>query len=247
VSEPEAAVFLEGNEDGRTMAVGLEVDDAGRLFIAGGGTGMVFIYDSASGDLLAALQATAVPTFINDVAVTRAGDAFFTDSFNPVLYRVTRASDGTYVVEDWLDLTGTPIMYQNRFNLNGIVVTPDDRYLIVVQSNTGKLFRIEIATGDVVAIETGDAQLTAGDGLVLRGQTLYVVRNAFGEIAVVRLAAQYTSGTLVGSITDPSFAFPTTADISHGRLLVVNSQFNTRGTEAGPELPFTVSSVKAQP
>ena len=248
VSEPAADVFLAGNEDGRSTAVGLALDDAGRLFIAGGSTGQVFVYDTANGELLAALQATdpnEVSTFVNDVTVTKSGDAFFTDSMNPVIYRVYQDASGDFVVEDWLDLDGTAIQYQQGFNLNGIGVTPNGKYLIVVQSNTGELFRIAAATGEVVQIDTGGIDSTAGDGLVLQGRTLYVVRNSFGEIAMLRLSGQITSAEQTGTITDESFRLPTTADIARGRLLVVNAQFNERG--GNPEHPFTVSSVKARP
>ena len=41
-------------------------------------------------------------------------------------------------------------------------------------------------------------------------------------------------------MSDPSFAFPTTAALARGRLLVVNSQFNQR---SNPQ-PFTVTSLE---
>ncbi len=67
---------------------------------------------------------------------------------------------------------------------------------------------------------------------------------ALGEaVAEVRLSGDLRSGRLVGSTTDPSFAFPTTADVAGGRLLVVNSQFDRREAEPGPTLPFTVSAI----
>jgi Cu-Zn family superoxide dismutase len=238
ISEPEAEVFLPGNQGARTTATGLEAIGT-RLYISGGASGYVFVHDAASGELLAELMAG--PGFINDVAVTRFGDAFFTNSLVPVLYRVYQDEDGEYVIEEWLNFEDTVIEYVQGFNLNGIIVTPDQRYLIVVQSNTGRLFRIEIATQAIVEIDLGGIALTAGDGLAMQGHTLYVVRNSLGEIAVVQLYDRFTTGEVVDTITDPSFRFPTTADIARGRLLVVNSQFNQRG--GTPELPFTVSAV----
>jgi Cu-Zn family superoxide dismutase len=234
-------VFLPGGEDGRTTAIGLEVDDNGRLFVAGGATGQMFVYSTATGDLIASFDNNEATTFINDVAVTRSGDAYFTDSRNPVLYRVTTGDQGDLVLEEWLDFTGTPIVYETGNNLNGIEVTPDGRYLIVVQSNVGKLFRIDLATQEITEIAVPGATFVAGDGLLIRGHTLYVLRNRFEELVKVQLSGDFTSGTLVSTSTDPSFQFPTTLTEAHGRLLVVNSQFDRRGGE--PELPFNVSSI----
>lgn len=249
ILDESAEVFLPGGEDGRTTAIGLAVDDRrDRLFVAGGGTGQVFVYGLPDGDLLAALDnGLASGTFVNDVTVTRSGDAFLTDSFAPVLYRVTTDAGGNFVLEEWLNFTGTAIQYQPGFNLNGIVATANDKYLIVVQSNTGKLFRIDRETKQVteIALSGQPTALTSGDGLVLRGHTLYVVRNSLEQIAEVRLGGDFTSGTVVSTTTDPSFDFPTTATQARGRLLVVNSQFDERNNPADPpENPFTVSSIR---
>jgi sugar lactone lactonase YvrE len=244
LKEETAEVFLPGGTHGRTTAVGLKVDHEGRLFIAGGGTGRIFIYDTATGKRIARFANRASPTFVNDVALTHDGAAYFTDSLSPFLYKVSTDEEGEFSFERWLDFTGTPLVYQTGFNVNGIVATHNGKYLIVVQSNTGKLFRITIATKKVVEIDLGGATLTNGDGLVLRSRALYVVRNALGVIAKVRLSDEFTEGRVVSETTDPSFAFPTTAAVARDRLLVVNSQFNRRGPPPTPVLPFTVSSVR---
>ena len=149
--------FLAGGGDGRTTAVGLDVDDDGHLFVAGGGTGFVFVYDASSGALVAKLSAAAAPppTFINDIAVDASGVAYITDSMRPVIYRVVPNGSGGYTLEPWLPLAGTPIVYQAGFNLNGIVVSPNNRYLYTIQSNTGRLFRIDIATKEIVQLDDG--------------------------------------------------------------------------------------------
>ena len=48
--EPE--VFLEPGDDGRSTALSMKVDSEGRLFIAGGGTGRIFAYDTNPGELV---------------------------------------------------------------------------------------------------------------------------------------------------------------------------------------------------
>lgn len=241
-------VFLPGGADGRRTALGIAVDPLRqRLFVAGGATGRVFAYDARSRALLGSLAVGPSPAFVNDVAVARDGTAYATDSQNPVLYRVT-ADGATFRLDRWLDLTGTPIRYQPGFNLNGIEATEDGRYLFTVQSNTGRLYRIDTRTRAVVEVDLGGALLTNGDGLLLRGATLYAVQNMLGVVAEVRLrglASPAPSGRVVERIADASFRFPTTVEQTRGRLLVVNLQFDRIENPAGPELPFTVSVVEA--
>ena len=233
-----AEVFLEGGQDDRSAAIGLELDDEGRLFIAGGETGRMFVYDTESGDLVDSFQNEQESTFINDVAVTSSGDAYFTDSFSPVLYRLAASGDG-YEFEEYLDLEGTSIEYQDGFNLNGIVATPDGRYVIVTHSATGQLFRIDTESKEVTEIDLGGDEV-AGDGMILDGRTLYAV--AEEGILPVELSEDYASGEVGESFSDPSFKSPTTIAEYDQRLLVVNSQFDAR--ESGdPDLPFTVSDI----
>lgn len=243
--EEEAGVFLEPGEDGRTTAVGMKVDDQGRLFIAGGNTGRIFVYDADTGGLIRALDTPeSKDTFINDVALTPNGDAYFTDSMRPTLFRVSSTPDGEVgEAESWLDFEGTPIEYQEGFNLNGIVASEDGRYLVVTQSNTGNLYRIDTESREVTQIDLG-GETVAGDGMVLDGRTLYAVRGQDGTIVAVHLAEDFTSGEVDKEFADPSFVRPTTIAKPDNHLLVVNSQFDRRESGEGPELPFTVSDVE---
>lgn len=245
VGEPgtEAETFLEPGADGRSMALGMKVDDQGLLFVAGGESGRMFVYDTGSGELVDRFDNGADPTFVNDVALTPDGSAFFTDSANPELYRVFPDGSGGYEAESYLNFEGTPAEYTEDFNLNGIAATPNGRYLIVVNSGSGQLFRIDTGTKEVAKIETGGADLTNGDGLLLEGRTLYVVRNQYERIVPVELSADYLSGSAGESFTDDSLMYPTTIAAYDGRLLVVNSQFDASESGTDPELPFTVSGI----
>ena len=240
--QPEAEAFLPGGNDGRTAAVGLAVDaERGVLFVSGGGTGMVWAYDVHTRELLGQGANDYEMTFINDVTTTPDGSAYFTDSFQPVIYRLSGAATGDAVFEEWLDLNETAIEYQDGFNLNGIVTTHDGAHLIAVQSNTGMLFRIAVEDGTVEPIDLGEGSAQAGDGLVLRGNTLIVVQNALGQLTTIKMSDDMTSGEVWSTLADPSFRTPTTAAILGDRLLVVNAQFGARG--GTPVLPFSLSSI----
>lgn len=241
----EMEVFLEPGSDGRETAVGMKVDEMGRLFIAGGDTGRISVYDATSGSLIRLLETpSAGMTLINDVAVTPDGSAYFTDSMRPVLFKVPASGGAVGDVESWIDLEGTAIEYGEGFNLNGIAATKDGRYLITVQSNTGKLFRIDTQSKEVMEIDLGGETLENGDGILLDGQTLYVVRNQQALIVPVELSEDFTSGEVGEGFTDPSLAYPTTIAKYDNRLLVVNSQFDRRRSGEDPELPFTVSEIE---
>ena len=240
-------VFSDAGADGRTSAIGMDVRDE-RLFVAGGRTGMAYAYDTDDGDLVTSFTTPAPPqdggTFINDVTITSDGDAYFTDSFRPVLFRAASTDDTE--LESWLDLTGTAIQYGDGFNLNGIVSTSDGDYLIVVQSNTGQLFRI--STGDdpeVEAIDVGGATFPNGDGLLLDGRTLYVVQNQQELIVPVTLSSDFLTGDVGTAISSDALMYPTTiAQISPRSLLVVNAQFDEQGPDGSPSLPFSVVRLR---
>lgn len=244
--DPEAEVFLPGGQNGRTFAVGMKVDAQGRLIIAGGPTGMVWVYNIATGAFITRFD-NGLPeneTFLNDLAVAPNGDVFVTDSFSPTIWRIPAAdlvpSNEVETLEPWLDLEGTAIQFEEGFNLNGIVATADGQSLLTVQSNTGELFRISIGSMAVTEVDLGTLLLIGGDGLLLDGQELVVIGN--GRVQVVQLSAGLASGTLVETIVDPSFATPTTGAFADGLLLVVNSQFaQQQGT---PMLPFTISVIE---
>jgi Cu-Zn family superoxide dismutase len=233
-----ARVFLPGGQHDRVTAVGLDVDGNNRLYIAGGASQGVWIYDTRDASLIASLKRPGAG-FINDVVATTGG-AYFTDSMVPIIYRAYQTGSG-WEIENWLDLRGTVLQYQPGFNLNGIDASANGRYLVVVQSNTGKLFRISLTDRTVTEIDLGGETVTSGDGIILHNRTLYVVRNSVELVVKIKLSGDLSSGTVVSVTTDPSYMFPTTAAIAEGRLLVVNSQFNARG--GNPVHPFTVSSV----
>jgi sugar lactone lactonase YvrE len=219
-------------------AIGVELDHRGRLFVAGGPTGDGYVYNASTGADIAQFDFASGATFVNDVAVTRSA-AWFTDSVNPVLYRVAIAPNGTLGTATAVPLTGD-IVYQAGFNANGIDATPNGSTLIIAQSNTGKLFTVN-ESGVTNEIDLGGARV-AGDGILLDGRTLYVVtRTPVDQIVVIRLSRDLSSGTVVRTITHPDFSGPTTVDEFGHHLYVVNARF---GTTMTPDTPYWVTRVR---
>lgn len=243
----------EPGADGRTKAIGMKIDKTGHLLVAGGPTGTVFVLDRETGAPLGKFTrpaggayAPGGPTFLNDIAIAKNGDAYVTDSFAAVIYRIPAsalaASPPSGTLEEWRLLANSPIVYGPGFNLNGIVAQKN-KYLLVVQTNTGKLFRIKISTKEITEVAVRGTNLTGGDGMILDDERLYVVHA--GVVDVLKVKRKLTSAKLKKTITDATFDSPTTAALHKGRLYVVNSQFGRPASgvyAAGP--PFTISVVK---
>jgi hypothetical protein len=219
-------------QDGRE-AYGLKAR-GGKLYVAGGPTGSIYVYDARTGANVDAEQLFAPGGgFINDVTVTRT-KAFFTDSFNPVLYVYDRAAETVST----LPLGGDYAHVAGQFNLNGIAATPNGKRLIAVQSTNGKLYSIDPKTGAASLIDA--PPVVNGDGILLRGKRLYVVRNFDNAVDVLRLRDHFTRAVKLRELHDQDFKIPTTIARHGNRLYVVNADF---GHELDPAAKYNVVQV----
>jgi sugar lactone lactonase YvrE len=217
-----AGAILVPGETGKA-ATGIELDNRNRLFVAGAATGKAHVYNARTGAPIQTFTFASAPTFINDVVVTRTG-AFFTDSQKAVLYRIPIGPRGALGAVQTIPVGGD-FALATGFNLNGIDATRNGKTLVAVQSNTGKLFRIDPANGVAREISLGGESVPNGDGILLTGKTLYVVQNQLNRVAVIALSANLASGRVVTRLSDPDFSVPTTIDDLGRRLYAVNARF----------------------
>jgi len=226
------------------VAAGTEVDDRNRLWVAGGANGTGRVYDAKSGAELADFEFAAPgESFINDVVVTK-NAAYFTNSRKQELYVVPLGRGGR-ISDDFepLALTGDMVLVPDGFNANGIEASPDGRTLLIVQSATGLLFKVDPRSGVTSQVDLGGYVLTNGDGLLRRGSTLYVVQNRSNLIAVIALGRNYEKGRFVRAIEDADFDVPATVAGFGDYLYAVNARFTTTPT---PTTEYTVVKVSAK-
>ena len=216
-------------------AIGLKVR-RGKLYVAGGPTGAITVYDLATRQPVATFQ-TGTGGFLNDLVVTGRGDVFVTDSFRPTLWHVTaeqvRAGSGT---PQGLDVSAIP--YETgQFNVNGIVAK-GGRKLVVVDSNSGKLFRIELGDDRASVDEIEGATVPGGDGMLLDRGRLVVVQGApTNQLSFLKLRGGARRATLERTQTSDKLRGPSTVDVAKRLYLVVNADFDTSQT------PFTVAGL----
>ncbi len=226
-------------------------------------------FDTKGGD--------SAPTFVNDLDVTKRGDVYATDSKRPAIYHLTaeEIAAGTPAAKpiDPADVipTSPEIPFNaapTAFNLNGIVVDDDrgddqgrhgDRHghrgdrradkLIVVDSDTGQLFRVKVGKDGNAARKIRELQVeggpfAGGDGLLIdRGQLLVVQGSNPGDgfpngvVDFIDLRHGGRDGRLADQRTDASFQGPSTIARARDRYLVVNPDFATSTP------PFTVTAL----
>ena len=179
---------------------------------------------------------------LNDLVVTKNGDVFITDSFLPTLWHITAAQVAAHGGTPRGIPVGPEINYVSDpypFNLNGIVALRGGRSLVVVQSNTGHLFRIDLDEGAPdgreihrIAVDP----LNDGDGLLIDGSDLVVVQPA--GLTFVRLNFRADRGRVIERRSNPSLREPSTVARGRNWYLIVNADFSSSVT------PFTVTGLR---
>lgn len=219
-------------------SVGIRVRD-GKLYVCNGDLGVaansrpetmfktagLLVFNLATRQLLRSVRLDSLLPdtrhFANDVAFDAQGNAYVTDSFAPVIYKVTPGYEASIFSNDPLFsdalVAGTP-----GFNLNGIVYHPDD-FLIVVKANEGKLFKVSVRNPGVVTEITG-ANLPGGDGLVLLENSLYVVHGQ-NKVSRVRSSDGWATATIIKTDT-VGYAQATTNVAVKGRIYTLNGRLN---------------------
>ena len=242
-----SSVFVAGTPGSAAAGIAYEARHD-RIWVAGGGpqligNGDLRVYDASSGALLATYQPPGVG-LLNDVTVTRDA-AYVTDSGFPQLIVIPLGPDGSLPPPSAATSlpVGGDMLQAPGINLNGIVAK--NGALLVANSTTGKLFRVDPATGIADRLDLGGADLSYPDGLELLGRhKLYVVRPFDNRVTLISLRPGLTRGVVLGHLTDPSLDIPSTATVAAGRLWAVNLRFTTPIT---PDTPYWITQLPLRP
>ncbi|MDO7886788.1 hypothetical protein [Hymenobacter cheonanensis] len=206
------------------------------------------IFDRSTGTLMDFINLSAVSPstytahFANDIAIDAQGNAYVTDSYAPIIYKIAFAG-GKGTASVWLSSSALSAP-AGKFGLNGIVYHPSG-YLLVAKSDEGKLLKIPVTTvpGSTAAATTtvpgtlttvalpAGLDLSGDDGLQLLDNTnLLVVCNAQGKVYKVTTADDFGSVTTTGTnnvATGGTSPYPTTL---------------ARRTASGPGISTAVSA-----
>ncbi|WP_324672742.1 hypothetical protein [Hymenobacter sp. GOD-10R] len=143
------------------------------------------IFNSNNGNLVSYVNLSALRPdqrhFANDIAVDIEGNAYVTDSFSPIIYKVDTQGNASIFLED------AQLGAATGFGLNGIVYHPDG-YLIAAKTTEGVLFKIPINAPKNFTRVTSNQSVVGADGLLLlNAKTLLLVSGS--QSTVLRLSS----------------------------------------------------------
>ena len=189
---------------------------------------------------LGTLRPTYAAHFANDIAVDASGNAYVTDSFAPIIYKIDPQGTASVFLEN--SALAAP---SGSFGLNGIVYHPNG-YLIVAKSDEGALLKVPLNNpGGFTKVNTTGLTLSGDDGLQLTdNNTLLVACNAQGQVYRLTSADNFGSVNRTGSFaTGP--VYPTTFARRNGTdSYVLYSYLNALQTMQNPPVSqFAVTKV----
>ncbi|WP_299446332.1 hypothetical protein [uncultured Phycicoccus sp.] len=211
---------------------GLRWDPRSGLVWAAGNVGAVahvWAVDGHTGDVAVDV---VVPggSFLNDLDVTDRA-VWVTDSRVDRLTAIALDPRGrpTGTLPRFVPLTGEwPGFDGANLAANGIREVRRGT-LLVDHSSAGGLWAVDAATGAVSEVPVrGGPGITGGDGIEVRGSTVYVVRGSGNaEVSVLALDRRRRSlaARWTGALTDPTLDVPATATLAGGALWAVNARF----------------------
>ncbi|MBW8523740.1 gluconolaconase [Chryseobacterium chendengshani] len=181
--------------------------------------------------------------FANDLTFDSQQNAYITDSFSNVIYKVTPTGEASVFADSSMFKT-------EGVGLNGIVFHPSG-YLLTVSSGTGSLYKIDLNNSKNITKVATEQFFMNGDGLLLtENRKLVVVQNG-GSDKIYELTSEdnWSSAKLSAStLVADRFTYPSTAAMAKDKIWIMNAKFSelTDSTSV-PSNKFSIQHARLMP
>ena len=181
--------------------------------------------------------------FPNDLTFDGQQNAYVTDSFANVIYKVTSAGKASVFAE-------SPMFKTEGVGLNGIVYHPSG-YLLTINGATGTIYKIDLNNPKNITRVMTDQFFMNGDGLLLTGNDkLVVVQNgASDKIYELTTMDNWSSAKLSASTLGMDrFTYPSTVTKVKDKVWIMNAKFSelTDSTSV-PSKKFAIQHARLIP
>lgn len=181
--------------------------------------------------------------FANDLTFDSQQNAYVTDSFSNVIYKVTPGGQASVFAD-------SPMFKTEGVGLNGIVFHPSG-YLLTVSSGTGAVYKIDLKNPKSISKVATEQFFINGDGLLLTGINKLVLVQNGGSDKIYELtsednfvSAKMSASTLVAD----RFTYPSTATMANDKVWIMNAKFSelTDSTTV-PSKRFEIQHARLMP
>lgn len=159
--------------------------------------------------------------FANDLTIDGQGNAYVTDSYAHVIYKVTPKGEASVFSEHVLFRTA-------GIGLNGIAWHPKG-FLLASSTGKGCLYKIDLANPSQVSKIATDQFFMGADGIILQNDTTLVVVRNQGTDKIYKLESAdnwQTARLAETTLLIDRFSYPATAAMRKGETWIMNAKFN---------------------
>ncbi|TWR31534.1 gluconolaconase [Mucilaginibacter pallidiroseus] len=159
--------------------------------------------------------------FINDLTLDEAGNAYVTDSFSPVIYKVDANGKASVLAQ-------SDLWKGEDIGLNGIVYNPAG-FLLVADGRAGAIYKVDIKNAKAINKVKIDQFLPGADGMLLQdNNTIVLVQNKGVDkiFQIYSIDNWQTAKIKAATAATDRFQQPSTATMADGKIFVLNSKLN---------------------
>ena len=184
----------------------------------------VIVLDLSTGKKVEDINLSALKPgkhFANDIVLDDNGNAYVTDSFSPLIYKIDEKGRASI-------FANSPLFGSIDVGLNGLVYHPEG-YLLVAHNTNGSVLKVPLKTSDQVSKVKIENFFPGADGMLIdnHNNLILIVNKGIDKVYQLTSNNNWRSAE-VTAVTDAEDRFqnPTTATVQRGKIFVLNSKMN---------------------